>query len=132
MRPGKPWDDRPAGQTSGIGEEHAQELAGALQGLQGSAESAHEAFAISFFPLSWGPFCVARTVPAAGGGFAFGTILTHCLVVNRETMVRFANNPFALLHAAMIQGWLRPADHGWPRLSRFEIEGALRRSTRVS
>jgi GTPase-associated protein 1, N-terminal domain type 2 len=124
MRPGKPWDERPAAQTSGIDDDQVAAIDAALQGLKGAVEPASGAVAISFFPLPANAYCVARTVPAAGGGFALGTVLTHCLVVNQAVMTRFANNPFALLHAAMMQGWLRPSEPGWPRLHRFAMEGS--------
>jgi hypothetical protein len=122
-RPGRPWDDQPTAHTAGLDDSQSQELVTALSSLQGSLVPNGEAYETSFLPLSWGAFCVARIAPATGGGFALGSILAQCLVVDRDTLGRFANNPFTLLQAALSEGWLRSVDRDRPRLKRFTLEG---------
>jgi hypothetical protein len=53
-----------------------------------------------------------------------GTILAQCLVVDRETLGRYANNPFALLQSVLAEGWLRSVDRDRPRLKRFTLDGS--------
>ena len=66
----------------------------------------------SFFRLSNGQFCIARTV--AGGAEFSGrggpVVYTHFLVASPELLARFSNNPFALVRAAAATGAMRPRD----------------------
>ena len=65
---------------------------------------------MNFFPLASGSFCVSRTITRAGeysgrGGLQY---YTQCLVVPPDSFRRFANNPFAVLRAAVAQGTFVP------------------------
>src|SRR6185437_4794447 len=68
-------------------------------------------------------FCIVRLNLATCGGFTLGTLLAHCLVVKRDTLAQFANNPFALLQSAVAEGWLGRVERDRPRLNRFTLEG---------
>ncbi len=58
---------------------------------------------INFHPLPSGAFCISRTVPAGEEYSARGgpRIHTHCLIVSPEVFARFANDPFAVVNAAV-------------------------------
>ena len=75
----------------------------------------------NFHPLPSGAHCISRTVEAGWereGGRQ--RVFTHCLIVPPEVLVRFGNNPFALIRAATKQGvwqdhrvpstWLEPLE----------------------
>jgi hypothetical protein len=63
---------------------------------------------VNFFSLTRGAYCVSRTVCAGveyseRGGWR---VLTHCLVIESMDLARFANNPFAVVRAAIAAGEL--------------------------
>ncbi len=94
-------DDRDARQLAAWGPSHDS-----LWDASPGAES------VNFFPLPSGAWCVSKTSAEAQEYSARGgqQVYTQCLVVPRDTLLRFANNPFALLRAALAQGSLR-VDH---------------------
>ncbi len=67
-----------------------------------------DAVSVNFHPLPSGAFCVSKTTPAGReySGRRGRLVYTQCLVVPPEALLRFANNPFALLKAAFAQGSL--------------------------
>ena len=61
----------------------------------------------NFHPLSEGNYCISRTTLAGGEYSGRGhQVYTQCLVVPAEELARFANNPFAVLRAALAGGAL--------------------------
>ncbi|MGE0535475.1 MAG: hypothetical protein AB7O68_10920 [Pirellulales bacterium] len=62
----------------------------------------------NFWRLSSGNYCVARTTTAGGeySGRVGPCVYTQCLIPPVEVLLKFANNPFAVLRAAMVQGAL--------------------------
>jgi hypothetical protein len=67
-----------------------------------------DAVSVNFHPLPSGAHCVSKTTPAGReySGRRGRLVYTQCLVVPPEALLRFANNPFALLKAAFAQGSL--------------------------
>lgn len=70
---------------------------------------APNAASFNFHPLPSGAYCVSRTTPAGWeySGRGGVRVYTQCLVVPPEVLARFANNPIALLRAALANGSLR-------------------------
>jgi hypothetical protein len=64
-----------------------------------------EAESLNFHPLPSGAFCVSHTV-SIGWNRSSGRqrVSTHCLIVPRDVLAKFSNNPFALFHAASAAG----------------------------
>jgi len=68
-------------------------------------ESAWNSASLNFHPLPSGAHCVSHTTPAGWEYSGRGVrVYTHCLVVPRQVLARFANNPFALWRAAVANG----------------------------
>jgi hypothetical protein len=67
-----------------------------------------DAASINFHPLPSGAYCVSRTTPAGWeySGRGGHRVYTQCLIVNPETLARFAYNPFALMRAAVASGMM--------------------------
>lgn len=84
-----------------------------------------EAASFNFHPLPSGAFCASRTVAAGAeySGRRGARVYTHCLIAAPEVLARFANNPFALLRAALAGGSLQPRDGEPGRLEPLELAG---------
>lgn len=84
-----------------------------------------DAVSVNFFPLPSGCFCVSKTTPGGQEYSARGgpKVYTQCLVVDAEGLLRFANNPFALLNAAFAQGSVRVHDRIPDELEPFRLVG---------
>lgn len=67
-----------------------------------------EGVSFNFHPLPSGAFCVSRTTSAGWeySGRGGARIYTQCLILSADELARFANNPFAVLRAAMAGGAL--------------------------
>lgn len=61
---------------------------------------------INFHGLPSGAFCISQTTPAGGeySGREGARLHTHCLIAPPQVMLRFANNPFAVIKAALAGG----------------------------
>jgi hypothetical protein len=61
---------------------------------------------VNFHSLPSGAYCVSRTAAAGWeySGRGGHRVYTHCLIVAPEVLARFANNPFAVLRAAVAGG----------------------------
>lgn len=87
-------------------------------------ESAPNAMSFNFHPLPSGAYCVSRTTPAGWEYSGRGArVYTQCLIVEPETLARFANNPFALLRAALANGALRVYDQIPAELDGLRLAG---------
>src|SRR3972149_4240777 len=93
-------------QSPGIHPEDARELVVWCPSHDSLLASGEDAVSVNFHPLPSGAYCVSRTMAAGweysgrGGGRGY----THCLIVPPEVLARFADNPFALLQAALAAG----------------------------
>jgi hypothetical protein len=82
------------------------------------------AVSVNFFRLPSGAFCVSKTQIAgeeySGRGLR---TYTNCLVVPPPVLLRFANNPFAILRAAWAKGLLRVCDAVPVQMAPFQLAG---------
>lgn len=87
--------------------------------------SGGDAVSINFHPLPSGAYCVSKTTPAGSeySGRSGQLIYTQCLVVPAEVLLRFSNNPFALLKAAFAQGSLCVHEQLPNQLAPFSLVG---------
>ena len=120
--------DREAGyrvvaSSAGVCAADARELAVWEPSHDSLLEVGPEAESFNFHPLPSGAHCVSRSVPAGwdrGGG---QRVYTHCLIVPAEVLMRFANNPFALIQTMTEHNlWQRPEAH-CPRLEPLCLPG---------
>jgi hypothetical protein len=88
------------------------------------SSSVANAASVNFFRLPSGAYCVSKTQLAgeeySGRGLR---TYTHCLVVPPPVLLRFANNPFALLRAAWAKGMLRVCDGVPNQMVPFQLAG---------
>ena len=80
---------------------------------------------VNFHRLPSGAFCIARTT-AEGGEYSHRggpRIHTHCLVVDPDQLSRFANNPFALIRAAVASGAMDRKDVASQQLAEINLVG---------
>ncbi len=88
------------------------------------SSSVASAASVNFFRLPSGAYCVSKTQLAgeeySGRGLR---TYTHCLVVPPPVLLRFANNPFALLRAAWAKGVLRVCDGVPNQMVPFQLAG---------
>jgi GTPase-associated protein 1, N-terminal domain type 2 len=89
-----------------------------------ASSSVATALSINSFRLPSGAYCVSKTQLAgeeySGRGLR---TYTHCLLVPPTVLVRFANNPFALLRAAWAKGLLKVCDSVPTQLVPFQLAG---------
>lgn len=84
-----------------------------------------EATSLNFHRLHSGRFCASRTVHA-GPEYSRRRglrVYTQCLIVPPGVLARFANNPFALLRAALANGTLRVHEEIPRRLGACTLSG---------
>jgi hypothetical protein len=93
-------------QSVGVLKEDARELSVWCPSHDALLEAGTEAVSFNFHPLPSGAYCLSRTLPAGWeySGRGGMRVYTHCLIVPPEVLARFANNPFALLQAALAAG----------------------------
>jgi len=111
--------------SPGVSEADAQELAVWGPSHDALLESSPNAVSYNFHPLASGSYCVSRTAPAGWeySGRGGVRVYTQCLIVAPATLARFANNPFALLRAALAAGSLRLHDEVPKRLVPLRLAG---------
>jgi hypothetical protein len=70
-------------------------------------------------------YCVSKTMSCAGeySGRAGPRIYTQCLVLSPDLLARFANNPFAVLRAAVAQGTIHRTDEVPRELNAIRLVG---------
>jgi hypothetical protein len=83
-----------------------------------------EAESYNFHPLPSGAFCVSHTV-STGWNRSSGRqrVSTQCLLVPRDVLAKFGNNPFALFHAASAAGAWEAGEVLEPRLEPLLLAG---------
>ncbi len=111
--------------SPGISEADVRELAVWGPSHGALLESSPNAVSSNFHPLPSGCYCVSRTTPAGWeySGRGGARVYTQCLIVRPETLDRFANNPFALVRAALAAGALRVHDEIPKRLRPLRLAG---------
>jgi len=122
--------DRSAGyrvvsQSPGVCEADARELAVRGPSHDSLLESGPDAASLNFHPLPSGAYCVSRTTPAGWeySGRGGHRVYTQCLIVPPEVLARFANNPFALIRAALAGGALGTFDPVPEKLEPLRLPG---------
>jgi hypothetical protein len=91
----------------GVSDEDKRELAIWGPSHGSLIDSGPEGVSFNFHPLPSGAHCVSRTTLAGGEYSGRGEqVYTQCLVVPPDELARFANNPFAVLRAALAGGSL--------------------------
>lgn len=122
--------DRGAGyqivaRSPGLHDEDARELALWCPSHDSFLDLGPEAVSYNFHPLPSGAFCVSRTLPAGWeySGRGGVRVYTHCLIVAPDVLLRFSNNPFALLRAALASGIVDIRDPLPTRLESVTLAG---------
>jgi hypothetical protein len=111
--------------SPGLHDDDARELAIWCPSHDSFLDLGPEAVSYNFHPLPSGAYCVSRTVPAGWeySGRGGVRVYTHCLIVAPEVLLKFSNNPFALMRAAMASGMLDIRDPLPGRLEPITLVG---------
>ncbi len=111
--------------SPGVPEVDARELAVWGPSHNALLDPGRDAVSYNFHPLPSGAYGVGRTTPAGWeySGRGGVRVYTQCLVVPPRTLARFANNPFALLRAALAAGVLRTYERVPERLAPLRLAG---------
>ncbi|MBN2022930.1 MAG: hypothetical protein JW809_09045 [Pirellulales bacterium] len=111
--------------SPGVSEADVRELAvwGPTHGAL--IDAGPEGVSFNFHPLENGAYCVSRTTPAGWeySGRGGVRVYTQCLIVPAEELGRFANNPFAVLRAALAGGALEIHQEVPSRLEPLRLSG---------
>ncbi|MBN1395550.1 MAG: hypothetical protein JW959_11040 [Pirellulales bacterium] len=108
----------------GVGDADAKELAAWGPSQDSVIDPDPTAESLNFHPLPSGAYCVSRSATLEGTRRGAGRrVHTHCLIVPPETMARFANNPFALVRAASVDGIWRIDDPSEPIMDPLCLPG---------
>lgn len=99
--------------SPGIDGELARELEPWGPAHDALLEPGQGASSLNFHPLAGGLFCVSRTLAAGEeySGRGGPRVYSQMLILSRETLLRFANNPFAVIEAASASGQMPVYDH---------------------
>jgi len=113
------------GKSSGLSQADARELAVYGPSHGALLQEGPEAVSFNFHPLPSGAYCVSRTTIAGCEYSNRGAarVYTQCLVVPRDVLARFANNPFAVLRAALAHGSLEVFERVPRRLEPLHLVG---------
>jgi hypothetical protein len=111
--------------SPGITPVEAQELARWGPSHDALAEAGHEAVSINFHSLTTGRFCISKTTHAGReySGRAGLRVYTQFLVIGRQDLASFANNPFAVLRAASLHGQMEVSEQVPPGLQPIRLAG---------
>lgn len=84
-----------------------------------------DAVSFNFYPLPSGAFCVSRTTVAGWEYSSRGghRVYTQCLIVPPEVFRRFANNPLAVIRAALVGGMMEVYQQVPRRLDPLQLPG---------
>lgn len=87
-------------------------------------DSGPEAVSFNFHPLPSGAYCISRSTVAGEEYSGRGhEVYTQCLIVPADELARFANNPFAVLRAALASGLLEVLRHVPQQLEPMQLLG---------
>jgi hypothetical protein len=113
------------GHSPGVHQIDVRELAVWCPSHDSLLEQSAEAVSFNFHPLPSGAYCVSRTVPAGWeySGRGGMRVYTHCLIAAPEVLAHFANNPFAVLQAALSAGAMQIRDPIPMRLEPLILSG---------
>lgn len=97
-----------AAASPGLSSQERDELAGWGPAHDALLDSHETAVSLNFHRLAGGRFSVSRTMHAGEeySGRGGWRVYTQFLLVQPETLARFANNPFRLLEAAVAAGYM--------------------------
>lgn len=110
--------------SAGVCDADSRELAVWGPSHDAMLQCTRDAVSINFHPLPSGAYCVSRTTPAGCEYSGRGTrVYTQCLIVSPQSLERFANNPFALIRAALADGSLKPHDKVPAHLEPLRLAG---------
>ena len=114
-----------AARSPGICEADVRELAVWGPSHDSLLELGPDATSFNFHSLPSGAYCLSRTTPAGWeySGRGGHRVYTQCLIVPPEVLARFANNPFALMRAALAGGMLEIHDEVPRQLERLQLAG---------
>ncbi len=117
-------DYRVVARSDGLCEADVRELAAWCPTHDAMLDVEVESF--NFHPLPSGAYCVSRTTMADGDCACRGRqrSLTHCLIVPPRLLAQFANNPFALIRAALDDGVFANADPASALLEPLSLAGS--------
>lgn len=111
--------------SSGIGPADLEEIAVWSPSHDSLVERGPSAASTNFWRLTSGNYCVSRTTTSGGeySGRVGPRVYTQCLIPSIDVLSKFANNPFALLRAAMVQGALEVYDDPPRQLDPIKLAG---------
>ena len=94
--------------TSGISSGDLEEIAVWGPSHDSLIDHGPGATSTNFWRLQSGNYCISRTTTSGGeySGRVGPCVYTQCLIPPLDVFLKFANNPFALVRAAMVQGAL--------------------------
>lgn len=111
--------------SSGISSADLEEIAVWSPSHDSLVERGPSAASTNFWRLASGNYCVSRTTTSGGeySGRVGPRVYTQCLIPSIDVLSKFANNPFALLRAAMVQGALEVYDDPPRQLEPIRLAG---------
>jgi hypothetical protein len=113
------------GSSEGLQPQDLQELAAWGPSHDALLETGPDATSFNFHRLPSGDYCVSRTTAAGPEYSGRGglRVYTQCLVLPPSELARFANNPFAVLRAALAGGDLAVYDNVPRKLDPIQLPG---------
>lgn len=114
--------------SSGAAPEDLRELPIWCPSHDGLLDEDGSTSSVNAFPLPSGAYCVARSHAADPEYSSRGGthVVTHALILSPEDFLRFANNPFAVMPAAVAAGHMTPQLPKDNRLPSFNLVGRTR------
>jgi hypothetical protein len=111
--------------SGGISSADLEEIAVWSPSHDSLIERGPSASSTNFWRLTSGNYCVSRTTTSGGeySGRVGPRVYTQCLIPTIDMLSKFANNPFALLRAAMVQGALEVYDDPPRQLEPIKLAG---------
>ncbi len=114
---------RVVAKSPGVCEADAVELAAWGPSHDSMLDLDPDAVSLNFYPLPSGTFCISQTTHA---GWEYGAhgghrAYTQCLIVPTDVLGQFADNPFALIQAALADGMLHVYEQAPSRLEPLHL-----------
>lgn len=111
--------------SPGVCDADARELAVWSPSHDALLDAGPNGMSINFHPLPSGAYCISRTT-ASGWEYSSrggARVYTQCLLVPPQVLLKMANNPFAVMKAALAGGWIRTYDEVPAHLDPFRLSG---------